>query len=216
MITVIKEFIFKTITKLLFLYLIQYLSSRKNHVTSAKLVKRQLQQHKWSENERCNTGKHAAENGNINALRKFIQIWAWKEIEFLYLHDIASKVEKYNISSTLVVNINITQVKYVPVGNETMAAKGEHSVMIGGSADKCSVTGIFAILFDGNFLPVQLIYCGKTTQCLSRFEFPKDFSLSTNPKSHQALTKAGPEMLCGSESTSHRGHLYCSNDNSCI
>ena len=100
-----------------------------------------------------------------------------------------------------------------------MAAKGEHSVMIGGSADKCSITGIFAILFDGNFLPVQLIYCGKITQCLSRFEFLKDFSLSTNPKSHQALcnqTKAGPEMLCGSESTSHCGHLYCSNDNSCI
>ena len=88
------------------------------------------------------------------------------------------------------------QLKYVPVGNETMAAKGEHSVMIGGSADKCSIMGIFAISFDGNFLPVRLIYCGKTTQCLSRFEFPKDFSLSTNPQnfsntdeSHKFLKK---------------------------
>ena len=63
-----------------------------------------------------------------------------------------------------------------------MTAKGEHSVTIEGSVDKRSVTGTFSILFDGNFLPVQLIYGGKTTQSLPRFEFPKDFSLSTNPK----------------------------------
>ena len=53
---------------------------------------------------------------------------------------------------------------------------------IEGSAEKRSITGTFAISFDRNFLPVQLIYGGKTTQNLQRFEFPKDFSLSTNPK----------------------------------
>ena len=63
-----------------------------------------------------------------------------------------------------------------------MAAKVEHSVTIEGSADKRSTTGKFAISFGGNFLPVQLIYGGKTTQSLPRFEFQKDFTLSTNPK----------------------------------
>ena len=97
---------------------------------------------------------------------------AGKEIEFLYLHNIVSKVEKYDIPSALVVNIDQTPLKYVLVSNETMAAKGEHSVTIEGSADKRLITGTFAISFDGHFLPVQLIYSGKTTQSLPRFEFP--------------------------------------------
>ena len=104
------------------------------------------------------------------------------KIEFLYLHDIVSKIEKYDIPSALVVNINQALLKYVPVGNERMAAKREHSVTIEGSADKSSITGTFPISIDGNFFPVQLIYGGKTTQSLPRFEFPKDFNLSTNPK----------------------------------
>ena len=61
-----------------------------------------------------------------------------------------------------------------------MAANREHSVTIEGSVDKLSITETFAILFDGNFVHVQPIYDGKTTQSLPRF--PKDFSLSTNPK----------------------------------
>ena len=58
-----------------------------------------------------------------------------------------------------------------------MTAKGEDSATIGRS-----ITVTFAISFDGNLLLVQIIYGGKTTQSLPRFEFPKDFSLITNPK----------------------------------
>ena len=41
------------------------------HVTSPKNVKRQPQYHKWTEKERYGIGKYAAENGNINTVRKF-------------------------------------------------------------------------------------------------------------------------------------------------
>ena len=41
------------------------------HVTSPTNVKRQLQYHKWTEKERYDIGKYAAENGNINTVRKF-------------------------------------------------------------------------------------------------------------------------------------------------
>ena len=107
---------------------------------------------------------------------------ARKEMEFLFLHDIVSKVEKYNIPSALIINIDQTPLKYVPVGNETLAARGEQSVTIEGSADKRSITGTFAISFNGDFLLMQLIYGGKPSQSLPRFEFPRGFSLSTNPK----------------------------------
>ena len=63
-----------------------------------------------------------------------------------------------------------------------MAAKKKLSVMIEWSAVR-SITETFSISFDKQIFPAQLIYRGKTTQKLPRFEFPKDFSLSTNPKS---------------------------------
>ena len=50
------------------------------------------------------------------------------------------------------------------------------------NADKRSITGTFAISFVKNFLLVQLMYVGKTTKSLQRFEFPKDFSHRTNSK----------------------------------
>ena len=46
---------------------------------------------------------------------------ARKEIEFLFLHEIVTKVEKHNIPPELILNIDQTPLKYVPVGNETLA-----------------------------------------------------------------------------------------------
>ena len=45
---------------------------------------------------------------------------ARKEIEYLFLHDIVSKVEEFNPPS-LIINLDQTPLKYVPVGNETKA-----------------------------------------------------------------------------------------------
>ena len=41
---------------------------------------------------------------------------------------------------------------------------------------------IFEITYDNKFLPIELIYDGKTRQNLPRVEFPKAFSLSANEK----------------------------------
>ena len=115
---------------------------------------------------------------------------ARKEIEFLFLHKIVSIVEKYDITPALIINIDQTPLKYVPVGNETLAARGEQSVTIEGTADKRSITGTFAISLHGEFLPMQLIYGGKTTQSLSKVEFPSGFCLSANPKHFSNMDKS--------------------------
>ena len=39
---------------------------------------------------------------------------------------------------------------------------------------------MFANSFKADFLPMQLIYAGKTTKCLPRFNFPDQYSLSFN------------------------------------
>ena len=63
-----------------------------------------------------------------------------------------------------------------------MAPKGSKTVPIKGSTEKRMIIATFTITLDGHFLPVQLIYGGKTSKSLPRVNFPKSFSLSANPK----------------------------------
>ena len=79
-------------------------------------------------------------------------------------------------------NLDQTPLKYIPAMQHTMAKKNSTSVPIIGSSDKRSITGTFIITLDGQFLPMQLIYGGKTLQSLPKFKFPDSFSLSVNPK----------------------------------
>lgn len=107
---------------------------------------------------------------------------AKKEAELMYLHSITSLVEEHNIPHSLIMNLDQTPLKYVPVSHRTMAKRGAKSVSIAGSSDKRCITGTFVITMEGCFLPMQLIYGGKTKQSLPRFKFPESFSLSVNPK----------------------------------
>ena len=54
------------------------------------------------------------------------------------------------------------------------------TVTIKGSTDKRTIADTFAKSIRGDFLPMQLIYGGKTKKCLPRFKFPEKFSLSYN------------------------------------
>ena len=46
----------------------------------------------------------------------------------------------------------------------------------------------FAISVEGEFLPIHLIYAGKTVQSFPRYKFPKEFCLNVIPK-HFSNTK---------------------------
>ena len=48
--------------------------------------------------------------------------------------------------------------------------------------DKRSITATFSITLSGKFFPIQLIYGGKTSQSVLRYQFPQGFSLSVNEK----------------------------------
>ena len=81
---------------------------------------------------------------------------AKREIEFLFHHEIV----------TMIINIDQTPLKYVPTGNFTLAEKGAKSVIMEGGSDKRCITGTFGVTFNNKFLPMQLIYGGKTEQSL--------------------------------------------------
>ena len=75
-------------------------------------------------------------------------------------------------------NLDQTPLKYIPAMNYTVAKQNSKSVSIGGSSDKPSITGASTITLNGHFLPMQLIYVGKTKP---RFNFRNGF-WRCNPK----------------------------------
>ena len=100
---------------------------------------------------------------------------AFKEAQLLFTHDIVSKVDKYNIPDSLVINIDQTPTKYVPDSRSTLAKKNFKAVAFKGSSDKKSITATFSITFSGTFLPMQLIYGGKPQNLCPDSNFPMIF-----------------------------------------
>ena len=113
-----------------------------------------------------------------------------KEAELIFHHEITSVVERYSIPPTLVINIDQTRLKYVPVSSRTMATKNSKHVHVAGFSYNQAITGTFGITLSYKFLPMQLI-CGETTaQSLPEFKFPESFSLSANPKHFSNTTES--------------------------
>ena len=107
---------------------------------------------------------------------------AKKEAEMVYLYKIVSMVEKYQIPKSMILNLDQTPLKFAPYSRHTLEKRNEKHVAISGTSYKQAITGTFVITLDGNCLPFQLIYCGKTSKSLPKFKFPDNFSLSVNPK----------------------------------
>ena len=63
------------------------------------------------------------------------------------------------------------------------------------SSCKQAITATFGITFSNEFLPMQLMYGGKTAASTPKFNFPKSFSsLSANPK-HFSNTEESLKLL---------------------
>ena len=64
-----------------------------------------------------------------------------------------------------------------------MAKRGETSVPIKGLTDKQNITLTFAVTFTGDFLPMQIIYGGRTDRSQPiAVVFPKGFHVTQNEK----------------------------------
>ena len=72
---------------------------------------------------------------------------------------------------------NCNKPKLISLFLQIMTNNSSSSIPIIESADKRSITGTFIITLSGEFLPMQLIYGGKTVQGLPRFKYPDTFVL---------------------------------------
>ena len=59
--------------------------------------------------------------------------------------------------------------------------KGSKTVSLAGLEDKRQMTATFAATLDGQFLPIQLLYQGKTNCCHPKFSFPSEFDVFHTP-----------------------------------
>ena len=100
------------------------------------------------------------------------------ELKTQFLFDINATVKMQEIPSDLIINWDQTGIKIVPVSSWTMEQKGAKRVEVAGIDDKRQITAVFAATATGEFLPMPLIYAGKTPKCLPKFPFPKDWIIT--------------------------------------
>ena len=98
-----------------------------------------------------------------------IDLSHFDELKEQYILDIKVVVEMMKIPSELVFNWDHTGINIVPGLQWIMEPKGSKRVELASLNDKRQITAVFCASLAGEFLPVQLIYQGKTTACLPNF-----------------------------------------------
>ena len=78
-----------------------------------------------------------------------ISAGAKKEVRLTFLHEIINNVEKFQIPSSLVLNLEQNNSKHVSMGKKTIAEKGFNSVSISGLSE---MTATFIIILNGKLL----------------------------------------------------------------
>ena len=99
----------------------------------------------------------------------------------VFLPQVSSFAAVHTIPSCLVLNWDQTGVNIVPSSNYTMEQRGSNRVEIAGYEDKRQITATFAATLSGEFLPMQILYAGKTDRCHPRHQFPSGFDIYHTP-----------------------------------
>ena len=63
-----------------------------------------------------------------------------------------------------------------------MEKRGAKRVEVVGTGDKRQITAVFCGTIQGAFLPVKVIYTGKTQRCHPKFNFPPGWHVTHSPK----------------------------------
>lgn len=86
------------------------------------------------------------------------------------------------IPPELILNWDQTGIKIVPCSPWTMDRQGSRRVEMIGISDKRQITAVFCGSLVGDFLPVQLIYKGKSARCHPHYKFPPGWDITQSPK----------------------------------
>ena len=105
----------------------------------------------------------------------------FQQCKSTFLRQVGSFAKVHAIPADLVFNWDQTGINVVPSSNYTMEERGASRVEIAGYGDKRMITATFAATLSGEFLPMQILYGGKTNRCHSKHTFPAEFDIYHNP-----------------------------------
>ena len=106
----------------------------------------------------------------------------FEEKKSRFLQQISGMVREHDILDFLIMNWDQTGIQLVPSGNWTLEEQGTKRVEIAGINDKTMITATFTNTLTGHFLPMHVLYTGKTSRCYPRFsEFPPGFDIWHSP-----------------------------------
>ena len=97
--------------------------------------------------------------------------------------------EMEDIPPQLIFNWDQTGISVVPGSSWTMDEKGSKRVEIVGISDKLQYTALFCGTLASDFLPLQVIYQGKTAASLPQYDFPDDWHVTYTPNHWSNETK---------------------------
>ena len=117
-----------------------------------------------------------------------------QEEKLTFQKTIATAVVEHDIPEDLILNLDQTPLSYVTPGKYTFSPKGAHHVPIKGVDDKRQITATFGVTLPGEFLPMQVIYQGKTKRCLPKYKFPDTFNI-THTENHWSNTEKSVEFF---------------------
>ena len=105
----------------------------------------------------------------------------FEEMKIQFLFNIQVFVTMEEIPPDLIINWDHTGINYVPISKWTMEKEGTKRIEIVGIDNKRQLTAVFTGVMSGEFLPVQLIYQGKTKACLPKVKFPGGWDIMCSP-----------------------------------
>ena len=133
--------------------------------------------------------KRKGTTGKIKPSKQFLL-----EEKLTFQRRITSIIEEHDILKELILNLDQTSLSYVSPGKYTFNPKDAKAVPIKGVDDKRQITTTFTVSITGNFLPIQLIFGGKTPRCLPSFDFQADFKV-TFSDNHWLNTEKSTELF---------------------
>ena len=133
--------------------------------------------------------KRKGTTGKVEPSQQFLD-----EEKLTFQRNISTIVEDHDIPKDLILNLYQTPLSYVSPGKYIFNPKGAKTIPIKGVDGKRQITATFSISMTGSFLPIQLIYEGKTRRCLPNYDLPKGFNVTYSPN-HWSNTGKSVELF---------------------
>ena len=105
----------------------------------------------------------------------------FEELKASFLEQVSTIVIMDEIPPELILNWDQTGLNLIPSSSWTMEQRGARRVEIIGLNDKRMIIAVFCGTLCGDFLPLQLVYQGKTERCHPKYNFPEDWHITHSP-----------------------------------